>query len=74
MKLADLEGSILADGYAEGPPPDLGIAAVVADIEAAAEGLCSCCGAVGLEARLFHRGQSYRALAVCDHCGHAIEF
>ncbi len=57
-------------GFDFGPPEGIDPADLAADVEAAAEMPCDCCGWAGGGAyAAFHRGREYRAYAICPACG-----
>jgi hypothetical protein len=64
-----LAETLLAEGWASGPPPHLRAEALAADLEAAAEMACEHCGTVGLTLAAFHKGHRYRAVLTCGRCG-----
>lgn len=69
-----LQKQFTRDGYHPGPPPDLSADAAQVDAEVCSTAACDQCGHDGLNCRTFHRGKSYRAIAVCPQCGAAAEF
>ena len=69
-----LAGALGKEGYRPGPPAGLTEEAGRIDAEACLEMLCPHCRAAGLDYRPYHKGRSYRALAVCKRCGFAEEF
>lgn len=70
----DLTEQLRAEGYQPGPPAHLDRAAHKIDREVCAESKCEACGWTSLVYKAWHKGRSYRALAVCPRCCHTIEF
>lgn len=58
-------------GYSIGAP-SADVAAL--DRPICTESECSDCGHVGMDYRPIHKGDSYRAFAVCPECGNTEEF
>ncbi len=61
------------EGYRPGAPVNQLDAVVLADTAAWSRGTCGHCGHRGLSFQPWHRGESYRGMAVCKHCCHAEE-
>jgi hypothetical protein len=76
--VADLEISILAEGFVPGTPPTLKADSRLIDSAMCKRMRCPVCRKAGMNYRPFHKrdrftGQSrYRVLAVCN-CGHGEE-
>jgi hypothetical protein len=68
-----LAETLLAEGWAPGPPPDLRAESLAADLEAAAEMACEHCGTAGLAFAAFPKGRKYRVVATCPECGTEVE-
>ncbi len=65
---------LLALGYRPGAPGHVGPPALAIDRQCAAETECERCGHDGgLSFEPYHRGRSYKGLALCPVCGHALE-
>ncbi len=62
------------DGFRRGPPAGLAPMATDVDRRACLDMQCGQCQNRGLRYRTFHKGASYRVLAVCPRCGFAEEF
>jgi hypothetical protein len=71
--LAALDAQLRAEGFTQGIPPTLAVAALIIDTEAAGALACPCCERPGLAYHPYHQGQRYRGVAVCLGCGHAEE-
>jgi hypothetical protein len=64
-----LAEQLLAEGWAEGPPPQLRAESLAADLETAAEMTCEHCGHASMALAAFHLGRRYRAVLTCKRCG-----
>lgn len=67
-----LHRRLLAEGFAEGPPPDLAAADATADAAVCRAMECPACTAVGLAWWPYHRELVYRVIAACE-CGYGEE-
>jgi hypothetical protein len=74
ITVSDLENELRQQGFEPGTPQCLRRLARDIDARVCENAECDLCGRQGLVYRPFHRGDSYRALAVCPDCGHAVEF
>ena len=64
-----LESLLQRQGYTAGSPPHLTAWSEEIDAGVAASAVCpASCGVVGLKARPYHRGQSYRVVLACPVC------
>jgi len=71
--LAEMTESLIAEGYSPGRPSRISAVAEAIDRACAAEAACDGCQHVGLGLHAWQRGESYRAVAYCPTCAHAIE-
>jgi hypothetical protein len=69
----DLIDELNADGFLEGPPDDLSVEFLMADIDSYSRLECEECGHQRHEVKPFHRGRQYRLVCVCRKCGNAVE-
>lgn len=71
MNMSDVQRELQQDGYRIGPPPSKEVAAI--DAQAAEATPCIEDGGP-MHYECWRKGSAYRAFAVCDWCGHAVEF
>jgi hypothetical protein len=67
--LAEAEAALRRQLFTPGCPPGLTEQSARIDARAAGRMRCASCHVLGLDWLPFHRGTSYKALAVCNRCG-----
>jgi hypothetical protein len=68
-----LDAALRDLGYKPGAPRHVHAECVEIDRQVAAEADCDCCGRHGLDAHAYGHGRSYRVVASCPACEHAVE-